>query len=72
VPRLTVDDNVALVRRFYDEVYNRSNVAFADEAHADRYRYHDTTNPDDIAEEWEIFDALGMYRQLGVSPPDDH
>jgi hypothetical protein len=23
-----------------------------------------------IAEESEIFDALGMYRQLGVPPPD--
>ena len=139
---MSVDDNVALVRHFYDEVYNRGNVAFADEAHADGYRYHDTTNPDEvvdhatfmarnagfaaafpdrrvdiddafgardrvvaratlhathtgklgdipptgrpvrlastiiyrfeadkIAEEWEIFDALGMYRQLGVAPP---
>src|SRR3954452_22159081 len=42
---VTVDDNVALVRRFYEEVYNRGNVAFADEAHAAGYRYHDTTNP---------------------------
>ncbi|HEV3354664.1 MAG TPA: ester cyclase [Acidimicrobiales bacterium] len=137
-----VNDNVALVRRFYDEVYNHGEVAFADEAHAPDYRYHDTTNPDEvvdhatfmarnagfaaafpdrrvdiddifgagdravaratlhatqtgnlgdigptgkpvrltstiiyrfegnkIAEEWEIFDALGMYRQLGVAPP---
>ena len=133
---------MALVRRFYDEVYNRGNVAFADEAHGPGYRYHDITNPDQvvdhktfmernagfaaafpdrrvdiddafgeddqvvaratlhathtgtlgdiaptgkavqlasviiyrfadskIVEEWEIFDALGMYRQLGVSPP---
>ena len=139
---MSVDDNIALVRRFYDEVYNRGNVAFADEAHAADYRYHDTTNPDEvvdhatfmarnagfaaafpdrrvdiddafgagdrvvaratlhathtgnlgdipptgkpvrlastiiyrfegnkIAEEWEIFDVLGMYRQLGVAPP---
>jgi steroid delta-isomerase-like uncharacterized protein len=141
---VSVDDNVALVRRFYEEVYNRRNVAFADEAHAAGYRYHDTTNPDEvvdhatfmarnagfaaafpdrrvdiddafgagdravaratlhathtgklgdipptgkpvrltstiiyrfednkIAEEWEIFDALGMYRQLGVAPPGE-
>src|SRR3954471_20930520 len=140
---MTVDDNVALVRHFYEEVYNRGNVAFADEAHAADYRYHDTTNPDEvvdhatfmarnagfaaafpdrrvdideafgasdrvvaratlhatqtgtlgdiaptgrpvrvvsviiyrfedakIAEEWEIFDVLGMYRQLGVPAPD--
>jgi steroid delta-isomerase-like uncharacterized protein len=139
---MNVDENVALVRRFYDEVYNRGEVSFADEAHAPDYRYHDTTNPDEvvdhatfmarnagfatgfpdrrvdiddifgagdravaratlhathtgnlgdiaptgkkvrltstiiyrfegnkIAEEWEIFDVLGMYRQLGVAPP---
>jgi len=24
-----------------------------------------------IAEEWEIFDALGMYRQLGHPPPSE-
>jgi len=140
---VTVEDNLALVRRFYDEVYNQGNVGFADEAHGPGYRYHDITNPDEvvdhatfmarnagfaaafpdrrvdiddafgerdrivaratlhathtgslgdiaptgkavrlasviiyrfaadkIVEEWEIFDALGMYRQLGVQPPD--
>jgi steroid delta-isomerase-like uncharacterized protein len=139
---MTTEENVALVRRFYDEVYNRRNVGFADEAHGPGYRYHDITNPDQvvdhatfmernagfaaafpdrrvdiddafgegdqvvaratlhatqtgalgdiaptgkslrlasviiyrfadgkIVEEWEIFDALGMYQQLGVSPP---
>jgi predicted ester cyclase len=139
---VTPDQNVALVRRFYDEVYNRGNVGFAGEAHSPAYRYHDTTNPDEvvdhatfmarnagfasafpdrrvdiedvfgggdravaratlhathtgrlgdiaptgkavqvastiiyrfdhngIVEEWEIFDVLGMYRQLGVPPP---
>jgi len=139
---MSVDDNIALVRRLYDEVYNRANVAFAAEAHAPGYRDHDTTNPDEVvdhatfmernagfaaafpdrrvdiddtfggddrvaaratlhathtgklgdipptgkpvrvsstiiyrfdrgkvAEEWEIFDVLGMYRQLGVPPP---
>ena len=139
---MSVADNVALVRRFYEEVYNRGNVSFADEAHGADYRYHDITDPDHvvdhatfmarnaafaaafpdrrvdiddifgadnqvvaratlhathtgklgdipptgrpvrlasvilyrfaadrIVEEWEIFDALGMYRQLGVPPP---
>jgi len=139
---VTVDENIALVRRFYDEVYNRGNVGFADEAHSPGYRYHDITHPDEvvdhatfmarnagfagafpdrrvdiedifgggdrvvaratlhatqtgalgdvaptgrsvrvasvityrfdehgIVEEWEIFDVLGMYRQLGVPPP---
>ena len=27
---------------------------------------------DKIAEEWEIFDVLGMYRQLGLPPPNGH
>jgi len=140
---VTVDDHIALIRRFYDEVYNQGNVAFADQAHARDYRYHDITNPDQvvdhatfmarnagfaaafpdrrvdiddafgggdrvvaratlhathtgslgdiaatgkpvrlasviiyrfagnqIVEEWEIFDALGMYRQLGLPAPE--
>jgi steroid delta-isomerase-like uncharacterized protein len=140
---MSVDDNVSVVRRFYEEVYNRGNVAFADDAHSPGYRYHDITNPDQvvnhatfmarnagfaagfpdrqvdiddifgandqvvaratlhathtgklgdipstgrpvrlasvilyrfaadrIVEEWEIFDVLGMYRQLGVRPPE--
>jgi len=140
---MTVDENVALVRRFYDEVYNRGNVGFADGAHSPGYAYHDITPPDQpvdhatfmarnagfaaafpdrrvdiddifgggdrvvsratlhatntgslgdaaptgkavevasviiyrfddngIVEEWEIFDVLGMYRQLGLPPPE--
>jgi predicted ester cyclase len=136
------DANAALIRRLYDEVFNRGNVAFADQVHGPNYRYHDTTVegapidhatymarnggfaaafPDrkveiedliavgdrvaaravmhathtgflgDIAptgrrvrlastiiyrfdlgrvvEEWEIFDKLGMYQQLAVTPP---
>jgi predicted ester cyclase len=129
-----------LNRRFYDEGFNRGNVAFADRVHGPGYRYHDTTEtgppvdhmarnagvaaafPDRkvaiedliaggdrvvvargvlhathsgvlgdiaptgrkvrlastiiyrfdqgrVAEEWELFDKLGMYQQLGVTPP---
>jgi steroid delta-isomerase-like uncharacterized protein len=138
-----IETHLALVRRFYDEVYNHRNVAFADQAHGAGYRYHDITHPDQvvdhatfmarnagfaaafpdrrvdiddvfgsgdqvvvratlhathtgtlgdiaptgksvqvasviiyrfaadrIVEEWEIFDVLGLYRQLGVPPPD--
>jgi len=134
--------NAALIRRFYDEVFNRGNVAFADRVHGPGYRYHDITVPgapvdhatymarnagfaaafpdrkvdiedliavDDrvvaravmhathrgilgdiaptgrkvrlasaiiyrfeqgrVVEEWEIFDKLGMYQQLAVTPP---
>jgi steroid delta-isomerase-like uncharacterized protein len=134
--------NGALIRRFYDEVFNSGNVAFASDVHGPGYRYHDITVDDgpvdhdtymarnagfaaafpdrhvdiedlvttgdrvvaraimhathtgplgDIAptghrvwlasvivyrfdggrvvEEWEIFDKLGMYQQLGVTPP---
>ena len=136
------DANAALIRRFYEEVFNRGNVAFADRVHGPGYRYHDTTTTGpavdhatymarnagfaaafadrkvaiedliaagdrvvaravmraihtgplgDIAptgrkvrlastivyrfaqgrvvEEWEIFDKLGMYQQLAVTPP---
>jgi len=136
------DSNAALIRQFYDEVFNRGNVAFAARVHGPGYRYHDTTVPgapvdhatymarnagfaaafpdrkvaiEDliavgdrvvaravlhathsgplgsiaptgrkvrlastivyrfeqgrVAEEWEIFDKLGMYQQIGVTPP---
>ena len=136
------DANAALIRQFYDETFNRGNVAFAERVHGPGYRYHDTTAPGapvdhetymarnagfaaafpdrrvdiedliatgdrvvaravlhathtgplgDIAptgrkvrlastiiyrfdqarvvEEWEIFDKLGMYQQLRVTPP---
>ena len=35
--------NAALIRRFYDEVFNRANVAFAEKVHGPGYRYHDIT-----------------------------
>lgn len=136
------DANAALIRRFYDETFNRGNVEFAERVHGPGYRYHDTTVPgapvdhatymarnagfaaafpdrrvdiEDligtgdrvvaravlhathtgplgniaptgrkvrlastiiyrfdqarVVEEWEIFDKLGMYQQLGVTPP---
>jgi predicted ester cyclase len=136
------DANAALIRRFYDETFNRGNVEFAECVHGSGYRYHDITVPgapvnhatymarnagfaaafpdrrvdiEDliatgdrvvarallhathtgplgniaptgrkvrlasaiiyrfaqarVVEEWEIFDKLGMYQQLGVIPP---
>lgn len=133
---------VSPIRSFYEETFNRGNVAFAARVHGAGYRYHDITvagGPVDhatymarnagfaaafpdrkveiedliaagdrvvarallhathlgplgdiaptgrkvrlastiiyrfergqVAEEWEIFDKLGMYRQLGVAPP---
>jgi predicted ester cyclase len=134
--------NAALIRRFYDEVFNRGNTAFAEGVHGVGYRYHDITVPGPpvdhatymarnagfaaafpdrkvqiedliasadrvvaravlhathsgplgniaptgrkvrlastiiyrfergrVVEEWEIFDKLGMYQQLKVTPP---
>jgi steroid delta-isomerase-like uncharacterized protein len=134
--------NAALIRRFYDEVFNRNNVAFAEQVHGPGYRYHDTSvvgDPVDhatymarnagfarafpdrnvriedliatgdrvvaravlhathtgplgdiaptgrkvrlastiiyrfaqgrVVEEWELFDKLGMYQQIGITPP---
>jgi steroid delta-isomerase-like uncharacterized protein len=134
--------NAALIRRFYDETFNRGNVEFAQRVHGPGYRYHDIAargGPIDhatymarnavfaaalpdrrvdiedliaagdrvvaravlhathmgplgdipptgrkvrlastiiyrfeqgrVVEEWEIFDKLGMYQQLGVTPP---
>jgi steroid delta-isomerase-like uncharacterized protein len=134
--------NGALIRQFYDEVFNSGNVDFAQQVHGPGYRYHDITVSDgpvdhdtymarnagfaaafpdrrvdiedliatgdrvvarammhathtgplgDVAptgrrvrlasviiyrfdagrvvEEWEIFDKLGMYQQLGIAPP---
>jgi len=136
------ETNAALLREFYEQVFNRGNVAFAEQVHGPGYRYHDTTVagapvdhttymarnagfakafPDRqveiedliacgdrvtvralmrathtgalgdiqptgrkvrlastiiyrfensrVVEEWEIFDKLGLYQQLGVLPP---
>ena len=134
--------NAALIRQFYDEVFNSGNVDFAQRVHGPGYRYHDVTVPEGsvdhdtymarnagfaaafpdrrvdiedliasgdrvvaraimhatntgplgdfaptgrrvrlasaiiyrfdvgrVVEEWELFDKLGMYQQLGVAPP---
>jgi steroid delta-isomerase-like uncharacterized protein len=39
--RVDVEANKALVRRFYEEVWTRRNVAFAEEVFADDYVRHD-------------------------------
>ena len=38
---MNVDANKALIRRFYEEVWARGNVGFADEVFADHYVRHD-------------------------------
>jgi steroid delta-isomerase-like uncharacterized protein len=38
---MSVDDNKALVRRFYEEVWNRGNAGVATEVFADDYVRHD-------------------------------
>ena len=38
---MVADANTASVRRFYDEVWNRGNLAIADELFADDYVRHD-------------------------------
>jgi steroid delta-isomerase-like uncharacterized protein len=35
--------NAALIRQFYEETFNRGNVAFAERVHGPGYRYHDIT-----------------------------
>jgi steroid delta-isomerase-like uncharacterized protein len=135
-------ENAALIRQFYDEVFDNGHVEFAERVHGPSYQYHDVTDPDEVVdhgeymernagfarafpdrrveiqdliavddrvvaraimrathtgglagiaptgrhvrlastiiyrfaqgqvvEEWEIFDKLGMYQQLGVTPP---
>src|SRR5262249_58445694 len=39
--RMSAEDNKALVRRFYDEVWARGNLDVADELFADEYERHD-------------------------------
>ena len=38
--------NEALIRQFYDEVFNSGNVDFAQQVHGPGYRYHDITVSD--------------------------
>ena len=39
------DANAALIRQFYDEMFNRGNVEFAERVHGSGYRYHNITLP---------------------------
>ena len=57
------DANAALIRRFYDEVFNRGNVAFAECVHGPGYRYHDITMPAAAA----IDHATYMARNAGFA-----
>jgi steroid delta-isomerase-like uncharacterized protein len=41
LPAVNVEANKALVRRFYEEVWHRGNVRFAEEVFADDYVRHD-------------------------------
>jgi predicted SnoaL-like aldol condensation-catalyzing enzyme len=41
LPVVNVEANKALVRRFYEEVWHRGNVRFAEEVFADDYVRHD-------------------------------
>jgi steroid delta-isomerase-like uncharacterized protein len=137
---MSAEENKAIVRRFYDEFFNKGNFQIVDELHTSDYQHHDPNAPDPgggaegyikrnavflrafpdreltfeeqvaegdrvatritmratqtgdlpgipatgksvtiesmhicritngrIAEEWELFDALGMLTQLGVT-----
>jgi steroid delta-isomerase-like uncharacterized protein len=45
---VSADDNKALVRRFYEEVWDRGNTAFAYEVFADDYVRHDFRATDPV------------------------
>ena len=137
---MSAEENKAIVRRFYDEFFNKGNLQIVNELHTSDYQHHDPNAPDPgggaegyikrnsvflnafpdrqltvedqvaegdkvatriimratqtgdlpgipatgrpvtiesmhicrisdgrIAEEWELFDALGMMKQLGAS-----
>jgi steroid delta-isomerase-like uncharacterized protein len=141
---MQTERNVAVIRRLYDEFFNRGRVELAEALHGPGFAYHDITHPEDvvglsaylernagfaaafpdrhvqiedviaagdrvvaratmrathagalagipatgrqvrlastiiyrvaggrIVEEWEIFDVLGMFQQLGVTPPGE-
>ncbi len=136
------EEQIEVIRRLYDEFFNRGRLDLAEELHGRGFTYHDITRPEEaidlagylernaafaaafpdrqvrledviaagdrvvaratmrathtgellgipatgktvrlastviyrfaggkVVEEWEIFDVLGMYRQLGIAPP---
>ena len=43
---MSTEENKALARRYIEEVWNRGNLAFLDQACAPDYVFHDPPNPD--------------------------
>ena len=42
---MSTEDNKAFVRRFYEEIFNRGNMAVVDELCTANYLFHDPTGP---------------------------
>lgn len=64
---MSTEDNKALVRRFYEEIFNRGNMAVVDELCTANYLFHDPTGPVQGPEGFKQFAT--MYR---TAFPDLH